>query len=229
MSGVPRLLLAPTLTTPIGIVPLIGREQLAYARFGDAPLFMAAVGALHRAIDSTVHLLVGSARAASAQRDAQVGSYDAVTVPEVFELVREAAERDSPIAIHDPLCPLLSSGFLADLVSRASLGETVVGVRPVIDTVKAVRDGAIVRTLDRDAWRSVASPVALPARRLLELSKVTDLAGTLLRHDVLVLALREVGPVTLVPAPAASLRVHDSSSLALLRGFDAVGHRIRER
>ena len=69
-----------------------------------------------------------------------------------------------PFVLHDPLCPMTPASFIAACVARAvETGTVVVGVRPVTDTVKSVRDGAVGATVDRDGLRAVASPIVLPA------------------------------------------------------------------
>ena len=112
------------------------------------------------------------------------------------------------LVLLDERCP----GVAADDVRRvvaAAAGSVAVGVRPVTDTVKAVQDGYVGPTVDRDALVAVCSPVAVPAD-LLGLVGSRDLPG-------LVARLLDGGvPVVLVEVPAAARRVADTAELALL-------------
>lgn len=112
-------------------------------------------------------------------------------------------DADEPFVLHDPLCPMTPPGFIAQCVERAvERGCVVVGVRPVTDTVKAVADGVVGETVDREELVAVASPVVLPA------SVVASLGGLPSTDFVeLVDALRRRYPVELVEAPPSARRV----------------------
>ena len=70
-----------------------------------------------------------------------------------------------PFVVHDSLCPMTPPSFITECLVRAVDSDTVVvGVRPVTDTVKVVREGVVGETVDRSALLSVASPIVLPAR-----------------------------------------------------------------
>src|SRR4051812_13993166 len=124
-------------------------------------------------------------------------------------------DTDEPVVLHDPLCPMTPPEFIAGCVARALARDcVVVGVRPVTDTVKVVRDGLVGDTVDRDELVAVASPVVLPA------AVVAALDG-LASHDFvqLVAALRSRFPVELVEAPPAARRVGSLEDLAVLEAL----------
>ena len=120
-----------------------------------------------------------------------------------------------PFVLHDPLCPMTPAGFIAACVTRAGeTGRVVVGVRPVTDTVKSVRDGVVGETVDREALRAVVSPIVLPAAVVTALDGLptTDFAE-------LVAWLRGAHPVELVEAPPEARRVANEEDLRLLEAL----------
>ena len=118
------------------------------------------------------------------------------------------------LVLHDPLCPLTPVPFLRAAVAAART-EVVVGVHPVTDTVKTVRDGVVGGTVDRDSLWQVTSPVVLPA------VVVQALAGWPELDDfaALVDELRERFEVRFLEAPALGRRVGDESAVRMLETF----------
>jgi 2-C-methyl-D-erythritol 4-phosphate cytidylyltransferase len=122
-----------------------------------------------------------------------------------------------PFVLHDPLCPLTPPGFLADCVAHARESSAItVGVRPVTDTVKELRDGVLGATHDRAELLQVVSPVVLPAGVVAALDGVPtlDLAA-------LVAELATRFPVETLEAPAQARRVADDSDLRVLEALTA--------
>jgi hypothetical protein len=122
-----------------------------------------------------------------------------------------------PVVLHDPLCPLTPPGFIAGCVAYAAeTGQVVVAVRPVTDTVKAVEDGFVGATLDRDGLLQVCSPVVLPAEVVAALMGPpgSDLFG-------LVTQLSAEFGVTPVEAPPAARRIQNEDDLRLLEALTA--------
>jgi 2-C-methyl-D-erythritol 4-phosphate cytidylyltransferase len=120
-----------------------------------------------------------------------------------------------PLVLHDPLCPLTPPSFVAECV-RAAGTSVVVAVRPVTDTVKAVEDGFVGRTVDRDGLTQVVSPVVLPPAVVRELDGLptTDLAE-------LAAGLAERYPVVTLEAPPSARRVSGVDDLRLLEALTA--------
>ncbi|MDF1604934.1 2-C-methyl-D-erythritol 4-phosphate cytidylyltransferase [Nocardioides sp. YIM 152315] len=122
-----------------------------------------------------------------------------------------------PFVLHDPLCPMTPPSFVADCVARAVERDcVVVGVRPVTDTVKAVEDGVVGATVDRDGLVAVVSPVVLPPTVVAAMDGLptADFVG-------LVAALRRRYPVELVEAPPAARRVGSEDDVRLLEALTA--------
>lgn len=162
------------------------------------------------------HLIHGESLVAAAAWAAGEAGIDLIDQSVPWELV---AERGEAVLLHDPLCPMTPPAFLARCAERAGVEDRViVGVRPVTDTVKVVRDGALGETVDRDRLVTVCAPVVLPP------SVVQDLfgeGGQLPATDFveLVSALRErYGDerVELVEAPPEARRVGSDQDIAVL-------------
>jgi 2-C-methyl-D-erythritol 4-phosphate cytidylyltransferase len=117
---------------------------------------------------------------------------------------------DDAYVVLDPLCPLVPTGFVAELVDRVrETGLPHAGVRPVTDTVKVLHDGFVGETLQRDDLRQLAAPVVLPGPH--------EIPRTLAE---LVAALPDV---VLVVAPPLARRITDRSDLLLLEALAATG------
>ncbi|WP_182377684.1 2-C-methyl-D-erythritol 4-phosphate cytidylyltransferase [Nocardioides sp. WS12] len=162
------------------------------------------------------HLIHGESLVAAAAWAAGEARVDLIDQSVPWEFV---AERDEAVLLHDPLCPMTPPAFLARCADRAGVEDRViVGVRPVTDTVKVVRDGALGETVDRDQLVAICSPIVLPA------SVVQDLfgeGGQLPSTDFveLVAALRErygAERVEFVEAPPEARRVGSDEDIAVL-------------
>ena len=87
-----------------------------------------------------------------------------VTVVDLVTEWDELVAAEAPFVLHDALCPLTPPAFVDECVRHAAERSAVtVGVRPVTDTVKQLRDGTVGDTVDRTALLQVVSPVVLPA------------------------------------------------------------------
>lgn len=75
-----------------------------------------------------------------------------------LEVVPEGAER---IVVHDGVRPFVDEALVSRVVERAA-SAPVVPVLPVVDTLKEVDDGRVVRTLDRRSVRRVQTPQGFP-------------------------------------------------------------------
>lgn len=137
----------------------------------------------------------------------------------------EPHEHSRPLLVHDALCPLVTAGFITTVLerSRECPGAGVAAVRGVTDTLKAVVDGRITRTIDRDSLVTVTSPVVLPP----EVVSGGPAPPPLLDGAALVGWLRERVQVELVRAPSLGRRIEDVRAVRLLESLDEVGHRVR--
>ena len=175
----------------MGQVPTTGRGSMPFATLDGEPLVVLASFALEDAGAELVDFNVELA---------------------------EVHDRQRPLVLHDPLCPLTPIAFLREAVALAvSEDVVVVGVQPVTDTIKTTRDGVVGETVDREGLWTLTSPVVLPA------SVVAGLDGWPEADDFpgLVSTLRERYEVRFLEAPALGRRVEDESALALLEALAA--------
>lgn len=66
------------------------------------------------------------------------------------------------VLVHDGVRPFAPDGLVARVLEAAERGP-VVPVLPVVDTLKEVEDGRVIRTLDRARVRRVQTPQGFPA------------------------------------------------------------------
>ncbi len=120
-----------------------------------------------------------------------------------------------PFVLHDSLCPMTPASFIAECLGRSVARDTIiVGVRPVTDTVKIVKNGSVGATLDRDTLRTVASPVVLPPRVVAALEGLPSLD-----FADLVRALEATFDVEYVEAPTSARRVSSADDVAVLEAL----------
>lgn len=172
----------------LGWVPLDGRGSLPFALVHGESLIAAASWA------------VG---------EAGIQLYDASVD---FGLVRTSGR---PLLLHDPLCPLTPADFLAEAVEICgTTGRTVVGFRPVTDTVKRRAGDSLGDTVDRAALRCVTSPVVVPSPVLAQLDAL-DLSD----FAALVARLAVLGEIEWLEAPALAARIGSAEELRVLEAL----------
>jgi 2-C-methyl-D-erythritol 4-phosphate cytidylyltransferase len=107
----------------------------------------------------------------------------------------------------DERCPGLDRATLRGLLEEARRdGRARLGVRPVTDTVKEVREGTVTGTVDRSGLVQVASPLVVPAT-------YGEPVG-----DSLVAMAAGLGDVLHVEVPAHARPLADVDELRLLAG-----------
>lgn len=131
------------------------------------------------------------------------------------------------LLVHDPLCPLISADFLSSVVQRADERPTTsfVAVRPVTDTLKAVVDGRILGTIDRESLAAVTSPVLVSSEVVVQ--EVGGRPPPVHDFAEMVRWLRQRGEVKLVRAPSLGRRVEHARAVHLLECVDEVARRVR--
>lgn len=213
---------APDPRAPAGVVPLLGRGDLAFEPIHGVPLYL---HALHTLLGVAPDATVVATAADLGRVRAECRSLDATVLVVEEEDWRSMSHTVSgrAVLVHDPLCPLVPPSVLLDFVARGAAcpGTSYVAYRPVTDTVKTAVDGRIEGTIDRELLAALASPVLVAAG-------VHD--GTPLPlHDVerLLTHLRSRGPVELVLAPPIARRVDDLSAVHLLECVDELERRLR--
>src|SRR6476659_7816257 len=177
---------------PLGIVPTEARGSLPYALVHGESLVAAASWAL---------------------TTAGVELFD-YTVS--FEAVQDA---DRALVVHDPLCPLTPASFLEEAIEECErTGAVVVGVRPLVETIKEYEGTTLGATVDREDLVCVTSPVVLPAAVVAALEELdTD--------DLAALFARLSGrfPVRHLPAPPLGRRIIGEADLEVLVALSRAG------
>lgn len=129
-----------------------------------------------------------------------------------FEQLRDSGR---PLLLHDPLCPLAPASFLAAAVAQClATGQSVVGFRPVTDTVKHRQGDALGATADRTGLRAIMTPVVIPASILgslddVDASDFPALVDRLARH----------GEIAWIQAPAIAARIGSPAELGMLEAL----------
>jgi 2-C-methyl-D-erythritol 4-phosphate cytidylyltransferase len=202
----------------LGVVPLVERGPLVFARFRGRALFLSAVDALSAAGAEPIMVLVGPGDLSRAEHE--LAAYPAVELvegPAEHTRVADAASASQVAVIHDPLCPLVSAPALRRMLRSREPATVTLCVLALVDSVKAVREGFVEESLDRDSLRVLSSPLIMPADLLRE---VPDLGATLSRPTALAEWLDGRSAVHLALAPLMSQRAEDLSSLAVLELID---------
>jgi 2-C-methyl-D-erythritol 4-phosphate cytidylyltransferase len=124
---------------------------------------------------------------------------------------------EEPMVLHDALCPLTPSDFIAECVATCvETGSVVVGVHPVGGTENPAEREGERRPVDREARWSVAAPVVLPV------DVVADLDGLPSSHlHELVRRLEATYPIVWRPAPTLARRVTSIEEIADLETLAA--------
>lgn len=205
----------------VGLLPVPALEPLVHQRLEGRSLIASALSELGQVADEVVvwatdpgdlgELLPTGVRLLGPDRATEL--VDRCTAARV-------------VVIHDPLCPLVPAAFIRRLTLLCLAGHAHVGVRPVVDTIKATEDDVVSGTVDRDGLRLVTAPLAIPGR------VAPDVLPGLLADADLAAAVHRLraadNPLDLVVAPSAARRVTDVSDLRLMASVGAVSHRVRE-
>lgn len=62
------------------------------------------------------------------------------------------------VLIHDAARPLVSSALIKKVIDKAKLFEAAVPVVSISDTIKLIKNGRVVRTVERDEYKLVQTP-----------------------------------------------------------------------
>jgi 2-C-methyl-D-erythritol 4-phosphate cytidylyltransferase/2-C-methyl-D-erythritol 2,4-cyclodiphosphate synthase len=118
--------------------------------------------------------------------------------------------------VHDAARPLLDDGVIERVLAPLSEGwEGVVPVLELVDTVKRVRDGAVVETVDRAELCSAQTPQAFLAP-VLRRAYAGDLTGA---TDCASLVERSGGRVKAVAGDLRLLKITTRADLELVASW----------
>lgn len=130
------------------------------------------------------------------------------------------------VAIHDAARPLASSALFGAVVAAARDHGAAISAQPVVDTLKAVRNGKIERTIPRDGVWAAETPQAFDLGRLREAFRVAAERGLTVTDEAAL--FEELGwPVAVVDGGLANLKLTRPQDVALaeaiLREREGVG------
>ncbi len=95
----------------------------------------------------------------------------------VLAAVTECREDAAFLAVHDGARPLAEPEFIDNVISMAYRTNAAAPAVPLKDTVKIVRDGAVVSTPDRDTLRAIQTPQVFEAHLLRAALLAADSSG----------------------------------------------------
>lgn len=206
------------------LLVLAGRAELVFHELHREPLYVHGLRALTEAAG---HVVVSAdptdvSRVRDDMRRLRLRA-DVVAGDGWWDDVRR--ERRRGLVVHDALCPLVDGDFVGSVLQRADARPAVsfVGIRGVTDTLKAVVDGQIQGTIDRERVATVTSPAVIAP----ELLRGLDGPPPVHAFAELVGWLRARGEVELVKSPSLGRRIDDARSVRMLESLDEVGHRVR--
>jgi 2-C-methyl-D-erythritol 4-phosphate cytidylyltransferase len=131
----------------------------------------------------------------------------------VAAALAEVDEQALVVIVHDAARPVVDEAVLERLLIPIGEGfDGAVPVLPVADTLKRVRDGAVVETVDRDALVAAQTPQAFLAP-ILRRAFAGDIAGA---TDCASLVERAGGRVAVVDGDPKLLKVTTADDLALV-------------
>jgi 2-C-methyl-D-erythritol 4-phosphate cytidylyltransferase len=133
--------------------------------------------------------------------------------------VGEVGDDAAVILVHDAARPLVSGPLIERLLAALNEGwDGAIPGLPLVDTVKRVRDGAVVETLAREELTAVQTPQAFVASQLRGAVAGGD-EGT----DCSSLVERHGGRVTVVQGDPRLRKVTTPEDLALVESWLAAG------
>jgi 2-C-methyl-D-erythritol 4-phosphate cytidylyltransferase len=136
----------------------------------------------------------------------------------VREGLRQApAGFDGVVLVHDAARPLVEVDLVEAVAGAAGAAGAAVPVLPVVDTVKRVRDGLVVETLDREALGSAQTPQGFRFAVLAEAYEAAFRDGVTVTDEAT--AVERLGaPVRAVPGSPRNRKITTPEDLAWAEG-----------
>jgi 2-C-methyl-D-erythritol 4-phosphate cytidylyltransferase len=198
----------------------------AFAALGGRPLLAESVDRLDRSelVDAIVvaappgweepSILLAEELAASKVVACVTGG--ATRAESVAAALAEVPDEALVVLVHDAARPLLDEALLERLLGPLGEGfDGVVPVLPVADTLKRVRDGTVVETVDRESLVAAQTPQAFLAPTLRRAFAI-DVTGA---TDCASLVERVGGRVAVVDGDPRLLKVTTPADLALVESW----------
>jgi 2-C-methyl-D-erythritol 4-phosphate cytidylyltransferase len=136
----------------------------------------------------------------------------------VLEGLRQApAGFDGVVLVHDAARPLVDVALVEAVAGAAAGAGAALPVVPVVDTVKRVRDGLVVETLDREDLGAAQTPQGFRLPLLLEAYEAAARDGLTVTDEAM--AVERLGaPVRAVPGSPRNRKITTPEDLAWAEG-----------
>ena len=124
---------------------------------------------------------------------------------------------DGVVLVHDAARPLVDVALVEAVSREAERAGAALPLVPVVDTVKRVRDGLVVETLDRDELGAAQTPQGFRFPLLVEAYDAASRAGLTVTDEAM--AVERLGaPVRAVPGSPRNRKITTPEDLAWAEG-----------
>ncbi len=131
-------------------------------------------------------------------------------------------ESAAVIVVHDAVRPFITRALVDRVLAAARTGGAAICALPIAETVKRVREGVVVATVDRRALWSVQTPQGFRAALLREAHDKARRDG-FLGTDESMLVERLGHPVAVVPGLPENVKITTPADLARAKRAPAAG------
>jgi 2-C-methyl-D-erythritol 4-phosphate cytidylyltransferase len=130
------------------------------------------------------------------------------------------ADFDGVVLVHDAARPLVDVELVEAVAQQAAATGAALPVLPLVDTVKRVRGGRVVETLDRAELGGAQTPQGFRAALLREACEAATRAGLAITDEAM--AVESLGrPVQAVPGSPRNRKITTPEDLAWAEGVVA--------
>jgi 2-C-methyl-D-erythritol 4-phosphate cytidylyltransferase len=203
-----------------------GSRPKAFLELAGEALVLRAARVFDRApsVSRIVAVVPGDELAAARALLASVGKVAAVVAggerrqDSVREGLRQApAGFDGVVLVHDAARPLVDVDLVEAVAGEAAAAGAAVPLVPVVDTVKRVREGVVVETLDREALGSAQTPQGFRFAVLAEAYEAAFRDGVTVTDEAM--AVERLGaPVRAVAGSPRNRKITTREDLAWAEG-----------
>jgi 2-C-methyl-D-erythritol 4-phosphate cytidylyltransferase len=127
------------------------------------------------------------------------------------------ADFDGVVLVHDAARPLVDVELVEAVAQQAAATGAALPVLPLVDTVKRVRGGRVVETLDRAELSGAQTPQGFRAALLREACEAAARAGLAITDEAMAVE-RLGGPVHAVPGSPRNRKITTPEDLAWAEG-----------